>query len=455
MKRTLNLLIICTLSITIHGQKVWTVDECMQYAAEHNHDVRIGIINLDDYKADRARTIGSLLPSVDASIGGQYNFGRAIDPETNTYTNVSTFNNGYSISTSIPVFDGLQRYNNACAAKANILMGKQGVRAQKDNACQQVFKAYIDVLYYKGTLAMAQEKRKESRMLLQQTKVMEEIGTKGEADVAQMQATFATDDYEVTRQEGLLANAILALKKEMNYPVEESLTVQSPDPLPAPPKGGEQSPIAFETISTPLWEGTEKGTGVGGGLPAIETAKYALLSAKYNYRSSKGALFPSLSIGAGMSTTYNRQLGNPNTRSFHEQFRNNAGQYVCLTLSIPIFNRLATWSYIRKARNNVARARENLDYQQSELQRMIQETQIDKENSTKETEKMQRKVESDSIASRLTIRKYEEGLASSIDVQTATVTLLQSKAGLLQCQLMYMYKSRMLEYYRTGTWIEY
>ena len=60
---------------------------------------------------------------------------------------------------------------------------------------------------------------------------------------------------------------------------------------------------------------------------------------------------------------------------------------------------------------------------------------------------MTAKVESDSIASRLTIRKYEEGLASSIDVQTQTVSLLQSKAQLLQCQLTYLYKTRMLNYY--------
>ena len=118
------------------------------------------------------------------------------------------------------------------------------------------------------------------------------------------------------------------------------------------------------------------------------------------------------------------------------------------SISIPIFNRLSTLTSIRRARNNVARAKENLDHQQDELRRLIQGTIIEKENYRKETEKMTKKVESDSIASRLTIRKYEEGLASPIEVKTAGVTLLQSKAQLLQCQLMYAYKSRILEYYK-------
>ena len=61
---------------------------------------------------------------------------------------------------------------------------------------------------------------------------------------------------------------------------------------------------------------------------------------------------------------------------------------------------------------------------------------------------MRTKVESDSIASRLTVRKYEEGLASAVEVQTQAVVLLQSKAQLLQCQLTHLYKTRMLNYYK-------
>ena len=166
-------------------------------------------------------------------------------------------------------------------------------------------------------------------------------------------------------------------------------------------------------------------------------------------------MFPSVSLGAGVSTTYYKQLNVSLATSFGEQFRNNAGQYVYASLSIPIFNRLNTLTNIRRQRNNVKRAEEELEYRSNELQRLIQEAITDQENSRKETEKMKAKVESDSIASRLTIRKYEEGLASSIDVQTQTVTLLQSKAQLLQCRLTYLYKTRILNYYKgTPLWTE-
>ena len=438
MTRIFIIFLLMGSSLTMNGQeKAWTVDDCIQYAITHNHEVRLQQIQLDDYKTDKQRAVGAFLPAVEASVGGQFNFGRAIDPETNTYTNVNTFNNSYGVQASIPLFDGLQRYNDLRAAKANLLMGRQGLAAQKDKIAQHVLKAYIDALYYQTALTFAKEKREESMMLLHQTQVMVEVGTKGEADIAQMEATYASDDYEVTRQEGLLSQALLMLKHEMNYPAEEELKIKNEE-LRMKNDNDSSSLQSNSHFSLPL--------------PSIQQAEYQLQSAQYAYRSSKGALFPSIHLGVGVSTNYFRQMGANNGMAFRDQFRNNVGEYLYASLSIPLFNRMNTISNIRRQRNNVKRARENLDNERRELHRLIQETAIDQQNSWMETQKMQQKVEADSLAAQLTIRKYQEGISSSIDVQTATVTLLQSKAHLLQCQLNYIYKTRILKYYQEGVW---
>ena len=438
MTRIFIIFLLMSSSLTMNGQeKAWTVDDCIQYAVTHNHEVRLQQIQLDDYRTDKQRAVGAFLPAVEASVGGQFNFGRAIDPETNTYTNVNTFNNSYGVQASIPLFDGLQRYNDLRAAKANLLMGRQGLAAQKDKIAQHVLKAYIDALYYQTALTYAKEKREESMMLLHQTQVMVEVGTKGEADIAQMEATYASDDYEVTRQEGLLSQALLMLKHEMNYPAEEDLKIKN-----------EELRMKNENNSSSLQSDSHFSLT----LPSIQQAAYQLQSAQYAYRSSKGALFPSIHLGVGVSTNYFRQMGANNGMAFRDQFRNNVGEYLYASLSIPLFNRMNTISNIRRQRNNVKRARENLDNERRELHRLIQETAIDQQNSWMETQKMQQKVEADSLAAQLTIRKYQEGISSSIDVQTATVTLLQSKAHLLQCQLNYIYKTRILKYYQEGVW---
>lgn len=261
---------------------------------------------------------------------------------------------------------------------------------------------------------------------------MAEVGRKGEADVAQMQATYATDDYEVTHQLSLYDNAILTLKQLMNYPIGDTIEIagyaDAPTDLP--------TPDVLDIFSQARLYN-----------PDIRQAEYDVQSARYAYRASRGALFPTISLGAGISTSYHKQLEVP-TKGFGHQFRNNVGEYAYATLSIPIFNRLNTLTDIRRQRNNVRRAEEELAYRNSELQRLVQQAVTELENSRKEAEKMRVKVDADSIASRLTIRKYEEGLASPIDVQTQSVTLLQSKAQLLQCRLTLIYRTRMLDYYK-------
>lgn len=134
--------------------------------------------------------------------------------------------------------------------------------------------------------------------------------------------------------------------------------------------------------------------------------------------------------------------------SFSSQFKNNTGEFIGLSLTIPIFNQLSTSSAIRRRKIALDQARENLEYEQAELHRIIVEASADVDNSAKEVIKMQEQVEADSLASHLTTRKYEEGLASSIDVKTAAVTLLQSRVKLLQSQLTMAYNQRLLAYYK-------
>lgn len=431
MKRNAYLLLLL-FSLPTVAQEPWTMERCMQYAVEHNHEVRLQHITLDDYKAERVRQRGAFLPGVEASVGGQYNFGRAIDPETNTYTHVNTFYSSYGISASVPVFDGFQRYNNLRAANANLRKGQSRLAAQKDATAQKVMETYLQLVYNKGCIALAKQKRAESQRLVEQTKVMVEVGQKGEADVVQMQATYAADDYEVTRQQGLYDKRLLALKEQMNYPIDEALEIAPYD---------EAAPaLVVDDAGLYAQASTQN--------PTIQQAEAALQSAKYAYRSSKSALYPTIYVGAGLSTTYYKQLNMPGASSFHDQFRNNVGKYVSATLSVPLFNRMQTLSNIRRQRNQMQRAAEELSYRHSELQRLIQEALTEQANSHKEMEKMRLKVEADSLAARLTIRKYEEGMATSIDVQTQTVALLQSQVLLLQCQLAYVYQTSILNYYK-------
>ena len=201
------------------------MQQCMQYAVEHNHEVKRAELELDNYKASKTGAIGRFLPSLDASIGAQYNFGRAIDPETNGYTDVSTFYNGYSLSASLPVFDGFSRVHALKAAKASVLMGQSALRQQQDQTALNVLQTYTEVMFHQGLVKMAEEKLQETTLLLEQTRLFEEVGRKSAADVAQVESQQAEADYELTRQQNLYATAMLEMKKAMGYPLTDSLSL--------------------------------------------------------------------------------------------------------------------------------------------------------------------------------------------------------------------------------------
>lgn len=92
---------------------------------------------------------------------------------------------------------------------------------------------------------------------------------------------------------------------------------------------------------------------------------------------------------------------------------------------------------------------------QLELEKLSREAWQDWQGYLKQTVQMVEKVEADSIAYQLTKRQFEEGLSTAIDLRTTSAQLLNSKATLLQCQLMAMVKEQLVRYYRgEAIWTE-
>ena len=446
MKRKVRLLLILySVSIDHAVAQGWTARQCMQYAVEHNHEVKRAELELDNYKAQKTAAIGKFLPYVDAATGVQYNYGRAIDPETNTYTNVSTFHNNYSVGASLPVFDGFGRLNGLKAAKASVLMGHSALREQQDQTALSVLQAFANVAYYGGMVRMAEEKLAETTLLLTQTQVLEEVGRKSAADVAQVESQKAEADYELTRQQNLYASALLELKKDMGFPLSEELRVKSD--------------VLFYNVQCTMFNGQcTMFNGQCSLFPlhsSLEILRRQAEVSQHEWRQARASLFPSLSLSAGLSTTYYHTLHTSSAASFSDQFKNNMGEYIGATLSIPIFNRLQTITTIRRAKNNYRIACEAYEQKQVELEKLNREAWQDWQAYQKQAAQMEKKVEADSLAYQLTRRQYEEGLSTAIDLHTTSTQLLQSRATLLQCQLMVMVKYELVRYYQGETiWTE-
>lgn len=421
-----------------NAQEVWNADRCMEYAVEHNRTVRQRSYEVDNYKIDRMNAIGAFLPGISAGSNLQYSWGRSVDPETNTYNNISTFNNSYSLSASLTVFNGGNLINSLRKAKAAQLLGKAALEEERDNTAIETFQAYIDALYYFGTVKLAREKVAESDSLLRKTRRQEELGLKGLADVAQIEAQYATDDYTLTNQINLYESAMLTLKQKMNYPLDEVLLLDT-------------AMLDMATIDLSLMPGDTSDEVFGAALdnnPTLLQAHYNREVSRFDMKQSWAYVLPTISISAGLNSSYYKQLGVTGYADFWTQMENNFGQYVGMSISIPLFDGFSRVNSVRKAKNNFRIATEQYEAQKEELQKLVAQAVLDRNGFLKESIQMEKKVYSDSVAYRVTRRKFEEGLMTSLDVQTSASTLLESKVKLLQSKLSYILKCRLVNYYK-------
>jgi outer membrane protein len=422
-------------------EKLWTMDDCMRYAVENSPAVRQQAYTYDTYKAEYASSVASFFPTLNVGVSAQYNFGRAVDPETNTYTNTTTFNNYYEGYASLPLFRGGQLVNQWRLAKSNRQMGLNDLRKAQDDLALNTMEAFANVVYYRGLVRFAAEKREESARTLHKTRRQEELGLKGKADVAQIEAQAAGDDYTLTHQQNLYHAALLKLKEYMNFPGGMELNVDTAvavtDFLFAGESVGDVYHYAAESNPTAL------------------QAAYKVKAARMQHLIQKGRLFPSVSLSAGIYTSYFENLKSGMApEAFRSQFRNNRGEYISLNFSFPLFDGLARLTEVRRAGNNVRIAREQQTETLRQLQTAIEQSAADREGYAKESIQMDRKLLADELAYRVTLRKFEEGLASPLDLQTASGTLIESKANLLRTKLMYTLKCRQVNYYKGESLIE-
>lgn len=426
----------CGLAAT--AQEAWDVDRCMSYAVKHNRTVKQRRLEADNYRLDRLKAIGNFLPGINASAGVQYNFGRSVDPETNIYNNVSTFNNSYAAEASMTLFRGGSLVNEVRRSKAALLLGKAALQEAQDNTALETFQAYIDALYYYGTIRLAEKKLAESDSLLYKTRRQEELGLKGRADVAQMEAQQATDAYNLTHQRNLYETAMLTLKQKMNYPAGDSLLLNT-DILDIQ---------TFESIRLTDEHPQDVLRIALSVNPTLRQSEMNKQVARMNRKIAWANVLPTISFYGGISSSYYKELHNHDYPDFKTQLDNNLGEYFGVTMSIPIFNRMSGSISLRQARNNYRIACEQYEAQKEELQKLVQQAVQDREGYLRESIQMEKKAASDSLAYHVTRRKYEEGLMTSLDVQNNAATWLESETLLLQSRLTYVMKCRLVDYYK-------
>lgn len=421
---------------SVSGQEaVWTMDSCMQYAVTHASDVQRQRIVTRQNEQNYRRAIADFLPSVGASVGAQYQWGRNVDPETNSYNNVTTFNNNWQLAASLTLFDGFATVNAFRQARLAKQSSQTAQQKVADDIATEVMQKYIETAYAQACISIARDKLDESRRLLRKTQALYQLGEKGRPDVVLIESQVAEDEYSLTHQENAAAQNMLDLKAAMNYPQADSLCISlqadAAQPVPGEHVDAEQVFASFQYLS-----------------PVLRNAESQAQSARLGVRIRRGYLMPSISLSGGIYTSYYRNLSfSGSATPFGSQLRNNRGEYFGVTLSLPFLS-VGNWHALKQAKNNWHTTLVDLEDSRRRVHDDVLKAVMDAEGYGRELVQMQRKQESDSLAYHATSRRFEEGMLSTFDLQTSARTLLESRVRTLQMQMLLVMKRRLVEYYQ-------
>ena len=439
---------------TVAGaQEPMTLKECMEYAVSNSTRMRIQQADIRDAQVERRSAIlEAFTPSVSAGSYAYYNFGRSVDPETNTYRSTTSFQNGYQASGSIALFNGFQAVNNIKISRTAAAMGVSRQEQTRDEICLATMEAYYNVVYYGEMMKAIEEEVAAATKAVQLARKQEKMGQKGYADVVQIEADLAAKEYRLVNARNMANDALLTLKDIMFWPLDQELAIDCSMADEAALESGEQ------LFAKGALDGSKEELVANAleTLPAAYMAKGEMMNAKRAFNTAKWQLLPSLNLSGGWSTsyfTYPDEKGYVAT-PFRNQFTNNMGEYIQLSMSIPIYGRLYRQATIAKKKNAYIRATAQYDQKVREIEAEVTRAIQDKEGAQAAFVQANKQVQVQKEAYKFNTKKFEQGMISPIEYQTASGNWLSAKAEQLNALLKYYLKRSVVEYYSGVPYLE-
>lgn len=417
----------------VHAQQAWTLKKCIDYAIEHNLTIKQQEASAEQSKIELSTAKNSRLPDLNGSASHSFSFGRSLQAD-NTYNSINTQNTGFSLSTSVPLFTGLQIPNNIALSKLNLLAALEDLNAAKENVSIQVASSYLQVLFNDELARVAHEQVDLSREMLVQREAYFRNGKASESELYEAKSRVAQDELSAVQADNDYQLALLDLSQLLELPSPDGFAIVSPQT------------DAVENLGTPL-PPAEIYADALLIKPVIKAAQYRLEGAQKSIRIAQSAYYPQLSLGAGLSTNYYKMSGMDNA-GFGSQLRDNFSQYVGLTLSIPIFNRLATRNRVRSARIQQTTLGWQLEDSKKTLYKEIQQAYYNTLSAQTQYTSSRTAAEAAKASFDLMKERYLNGKANATEFNESRTAWMRAVSDQLQAKYNYIFRFKILDFYR-------
>ena len=438
MKKGIIATIMATLALTASAQQKWTLQECIDYAMKNNISLKKQRVQKQSAAEDLKGAKAALLPQLSASTNQSLGYRPWQDAgittvtngQVNTKVNKGYYNGSYGLNASWTVWNGNRNRNNV---KLSQLSGQQAEldSVETANSIQEkIAQLYVQMLYLGEAIHVNEASLETSRKNEERGTQMVEVGKMSKADLAQLSAQRAADEYSIVEARTTLANYRLQLKQLLELTDEQEFDIATP-----------QSTDAQALAEIPALQRVyEQALATR---PEIENSRLAIQSSLVNVSIAKAGRLPSVSMTGGVGTSTNSL----STNGWGNQMKTNFDASAGFTVSVPLFDQRQTKTAVNKARLQQESALLDLQDRQKQLYQSIEGYWLDAQTNQQRFRAALATVESEQQSFDLLQEQFRLGLKNIVELMTGKDRLLSAQQNQLQSKYMALLSLQMLRFY--------
>ena len=440
--RKVIMILAVMMSINASAQKLWTLEDCLTYAIENNITLKQAQLKRQSATEDRKQSQAALLPTLSASTNQSVGYRPWQDSGTTTVTNgtVNTkvdkayYNGSYGLNASWTVWNGGQNTNQVRLNRLSEEQADLSISETANSIQEKIAQLYVQILYMTEAIDVHRQSLTTSKKNEERGQQMVEVGKMSKADLAQLTAQRASDEYSIVEAESQLANYKLQLKQLLEITDGESFDV-------AVPETTDGQALADIPSMTAVYESALVAR------PEIQNAKLNIESGDLQLKIAKAGWLPTLSVTGGLGTSTNSLSSN----GWGNQIKTNFDASAGLGVSIPIVDGRKTRTAVNKAQ--IAREQAQLDLidKQKNLYSTIEGYWLDALTNQQKFRSALTTVESEQTSYDLLSEQFQLGLKNIVELMTGKDKLLTAQQNKLQSKYVTILSQQLLKFYQGET----
>lgn len=423
------------ISVVAQENEAWTLERCVEHAMAHNLDLKIRQNVEQKAVLDHRQSRWSMAPSVNGWSNSNMNFQRATN-QFNQIESGTTHNTTYGISSSLDLFAGFTKQNTMAAKRFYRLATHESTRLEAINLELEVTETYIQLLYQKDLVTIAEEQLQIIDLEVQRIEAMIASGRMEAVARAEINALHSSAKLELNRAQNSYRLLQLKLSQLIELPSGTMI-----EPVNAALQWGEPH-LSNLNVDKAFSLATNY-------YPSLLQKEHELEFYRRQLMVARGQMSPSVTLNGSYTSGFfsTDTLPDGKKTPFKTQFDNYRNPAVGLTINIPIFNGKRNNYQIKMSHIDVKTAVYSLESMQKMVRRELEESLLMLESRYLEFENASDNLNFATQSFNSYQERFRLGMINTTEFMNAQNLLMQAKASQLMAKYSWTLQKRIVQLY--------